>query len=173
MAYAGGVVAAAAAKRRRMLEEMEEEMAQYTQDDLARDWEFKIVRSGSAAFRKPEVLKHLLEEEARAGWVMLEKFDDSRIRFKRRRRAGARDALLSPDIDPYRTRYGAPSARYAVLAGVSLTLVLLGVATFIGATEGIRMPTWPTVSLLIGILLVAFGILMVFLRRARHEKDRS
>jgi len=110
MAYAGGVVAAAAAKRRRMLEEMEEDMAQYTEGDLATDWEFKIVRSGSAAFRKPEVLKKLLEEEARTRWVMLEKFDDSRIRFKRRRRDGARDALLSPDVDPYRTRYGAPSA---------------------------------------------------------------
>jgi len=97
---------------------------------------------------------------------MLEKFDDSRIRFKRRRRAGARDALLSPDVDPYRTRYGAPSARYVVLAGVSLALVLLGVAAFL-ATEGIRVPTWPTISLLIGILLVAFGVLAVFLRRAR------
>jgi len=169
MAYIGGAAAAAtaaAAKRRRMLEAMEEDMAQYTQDDLATDWEFKIVRSGSAAFRKPEVLNKLLEEEARAGWVMLEKFDDSRIRFKRRRRAGARDALLSPDVDPYRTRYGAPSARYVVLAGVSLTLVLLGVAAFL-ATEGIRVPTWPTISLLIGILLVAFGVLAMFLRRAR------
>jgi len=166
MAYAGGVVAAAAAKRRRMLEEMEEDMAQYTQGDLATDWEFKIVRSGSAAFRKPEVLKKLLEEEARARWVMLEKFDDSRIRFKRRRRAGARDALRSPDVDPYRTRYGAPSAQYAVLAGVSLTLLLLGLAAFLAA-EGIGMPMWPTISLLIGILLVAFGVLMVFLQRAR------
>jgi len=46
MAYIGGAAAAAtaaAAKRRQMLEAMEEDMAQYTQDDLARDWEFKIV----------------------------------------------------------------------------------------------------------------------------------
>lgn len=44
----------------------EEDMA-YTQEDLSNDWEFKIVRSESGAFRKPEVLKKLLEEEARAG----------------------------------------------------------------------------------------------------------
>ena len=51
MAYAGGVAAAAAAKRRRMrLAEEEEDMARYTQDDLGDDWEFKIVRSDSAAF---------------------------------------------------------------------------------------------------------------------------
>ena len=64
MAY--GAVAAAAARRRQMMLAEEEDMA-YTQEDLSNDWEFKIVRSESGAFRKPEVLKKLLEEEARAG----------------------------------------------------------------------------------------------------------
>ncbi|MBL7183950.1 MAG: hypothetical protein ISS50_05830 [Anaerolineae bacterium] len=66
--YAGAGAAAAAAKRRRMmLAEEEEDMARYTQDDLNNDWEFKIVRSESGAFRKSEILKKLLEEEAQAG----------------------------------------------------------------------------------------------------------
>jgi len=78
------------------------------------------------------VLSRLLEEEARAGWVMLEKFDDSRIRFKRSRSARARDGLLPDGVDPYRTRYGALASRQALIAGIVLGLVslLLGVAAF-------------------------------------------
>ena len=88
MAYIGGVVAATTAaaeeeKRRQMLYAEEEDMARYTPDALQGDWEFKIARSDSVAFHKPEVLERLVEEEAQAGWVMLEKFDDNRIRFKR------------------------------------------------------------------------------------------
>jgi hypothetical protein len=123
MAYSGGIVAAAAERQRMMLAE-EADMVGYTQDDLNNDWEFKIVRSDTAAFRKPEVLKKLLEEEARTGWVMLEKFDDSRIRFKRPRSARTRDALLSPDVDPYRTQYGTSATRYALVV-VALMLVAL------------------------------------------------
>ena len=135
MAYSGGAAAAAAAAARRrqtMLAEEEEDMAPYTQDDLSNDWEFKIVRSESGAFRKPEVLKTLLEAEARSGWVMLEKFDDSRIRFKRPRSARTRDALLPPDVNPYRTQYGISSTRIALLAVslMMLTLLALGALGF-------------------------------------------
>ena len=103
-------------------------MADYTQND----WEFKIVRSDSGAFRKPEVLERLIEEEAQAGWVMLEKFDDNRVRFKRPRSARSRDDLLPDGVDPYRTRYGSPSAQYATIATmVGLFLFLaLGVLAF-------------------------------------------
>jgi hypothetical protein len=132
MAYVATTGAAAAAeKRRRLLFAEEEDMTGYTEDDLREEWEFKIVRSGTAAFRKPEVLKKLLEEEARAGWVMLEKFDDSRIRFKRPRSARAKDALLPADVDPYRTQYGALSNQYAVVVGlVMVGLLLLFAAGF-------------------------------------------
>jgi len=122
MAYSSGAVvaAAAAAKRRQMLLAEEEDMTQYTQDDLENDWEFKIIRSGTAAFRNPQVLNKLLEEEAQAGWIMLEKLDDSRIRFKRPRSARAKDLYLPDGVDPYRTQYGFPPARYALLIGVFL-----------------------------------------------------
>jgi hypothetical protein len=130
MAYsAGGAAAAsaaAAAKRRRqmLLAEEEESMTPYTQDDLNNDWEFKIVRSAAGAFRKPEVLNTLIEEEAQAGWVMLEKFDDYRVRFKRPCSARAKDAYLPAGADPYRTHYGVSITRPAVIS-VILGIVLL------------------------------------------------
>jgi hypothetical protein len=116
---------AAAEQQRMMLAEEEEDMTGYTKDDLSNNWEFKIVRSDTAAFRKPEVLRKVIEEEARAGWVMLEKFDDSRIRFKRPRSARTRDVLLPPGTDPYRTQYGASAARYALLVVSLMMLALL------------------------------------------------
>lgn len=126
--------AAAAEKRRQMrrLAEEEEDMTRYTQDDLGNDWEFKIVRSDTASFRKPEALKKLLEEEAQTGWVMLEKFDDGRVRFKRSRSARSRDALLPPGTDPYRTQYGISSARIGltVVALMMLALLALGALGF-------------------------------------------
>ncbi|MCR4405859.1 MAG: hypothetical protein NUW24_02900 [Anaerolineae bacterium] len=141
MAYgAGGAAAAAAAAeehRRMMLAEEEENMTHYTPDDLNNDWEFKIVRSGTGAFRKAEVLNKLIEEEARAGWIMLEKFDDYRIRFKRPRSARAKDAYLPAGVDPYRTRYGASVAPVVlVVLGIVLVLSLaLGLLFFVLASR--------------------------------------
>ena len=107
-------------------------MTEYTQDGSQGNWEFKIVRSGSAAFRNPEALKKLVEEEARAGWVMLEKFDDNRVRFKRPRSARARDAFLPNDVDPYRTQYGVYNTQRAVVLGLvmGVLFLLLGAAVF-------------------------------------------
>jgi hypothetical protein len=163
----GGAAAAAAARRRRMMLAEEEDMARYTQEDLSDDWEFKIVRSESGAFRKPEVLRKLIEEEARAGWVMLEKFDDRRVRFKRPRSARTRDALLAPGVDPYRTRYGAPSAQYVVLATMVIGLVAagLGLLAFLLA-DGSDVPIWTSVALMPFVLIV-LGILLVVKLRLR------
>ena len=135
MAWIGGVTAAtsaaAAEKRRRMMRAEEEDMAQYTQDDLRDDWEFKIVRSETGAFRRPQVLERLIEEEAQAGWVMVEKFDDTRVRFKRPRSARASDAYLPEGVDPYRTRYGTSLAQPAVILGLVLMLGLAAAGLFV------------------------------------------
>ena len=169
MAYAGSAAAAAAARRRRMmLAEEEEGMAKYTQDDLVDDWEFKIVRSESAAFRKPEVLRKLIEEEARAGWVMLEKFDDRRVRFKRQRSARTRDALLPPGVDAYRTRYGSPSAQYAILATLLLGLVAAGLGALVFfMADGIRAPVGWTVVGMVPATLILLGIMLIVKLRLR------
>ena len=81
----------------------EEQMTGYHTDDLE-GWEFKIVRAFMRKFRNPETIRKLCEEEAQAGWEMLEKFDDERIRFKRRIEKRSNDQYLK--IDPYRTQCG-------------------------------------------------------------------
>ena len=68
-------------------------MTQYGGEDLD-GWEFKIVRSATSKFKSPDYVRRLCEEEARAGWEMVEKFDDHRIRFKRRVERRAEDAHL-------------------------------------------------------------------------------
>ncbi len=114
-----------AAHHQQMMAE-EERMATYTSEELEEDWEFKIVRANSAAFRKPEALQTLLQEEAVAGWTMVEKFDDSRIRFKRPRNSREQDAYLPEGVDPYRTQYGASAFLYGVLViGVLLLIVFV------------------------------------------------
>ncbi len=145
-------------------------MAQYTRDDLQKDYEFKIVRSGSAAFRKLETLKELVEEESRAGWVMLEKFDDSRVRFKRPRSARSRDAFLPEGVDPYRTQYGAHAARQTRLVAVMLGLMiaLAGMFSFLFAT-GDDPAIWSVVSTRIPIILITvLGLTVFFVVRRRR-----
>src|SRR5208283_3353472 len=116
---AGAAAASAAAEAERQRQE-EEEMTKYSDADLQGDWEFKIVRSNLAGFRKPEVLQQVCAEEARAGWTLVEKFDNQRLRFKRPVSARAGDAGLG--FDPYRTQYGMSQG---ALAGVILACVLL------------------------------------------------
>ena len=69
-------------------------------------WEFKIVRANRNLFRDPAVLQQLCAEEAEAGWILLEKLDDRRIRFKRQ--MALRDIVKSEVLkyDPYRCHYG-------------------------------------------------------------------
>src|SRR5678816_1729729 len=66
----GGAIAAAARRKREQREE--EEMTDYTRDDLEKGYEFKIVRSATGAFKKPQTLRLVVEQEARAGWTLLE-----------------------------------------------------------------------------------------------------
>jgi hypothetical protein len=112
---AGGAAAAAAAAaemaRRRRQEE--EEMTPYTPQDLNEGWEFKILRSATKVFKRPEFLRQTLEEEAKAGWQLVEKFDDDRIRLKRPPSARANDASL--DFDPYRTYVGMTQAKLGLI----------------------------------------------------------
>lgn len=123
-AGAAGASAAAAAEHQRQLREEEEELTPYSQTDLAQDWEFKIVRATMGSFRKPEFLQRVLDDEARAGWVLVEKFDNCRIRLKRSAQARERDGKL--DFDPYRTDAG-PSHTLIALAigGLILAFALI------------------------------------------------
>lgn len=116
-----GAAAAAAAEAARRNEE--EEMTKYSDGDLQGEWEFKILRSNFTGFRKPDMLRQACAEEAIAGWILLEKFDDQRLRFKRPISARANDSAL--EIDPYRTVYGAGGG---AVVGVILLITVLAIA---------------------------------------------
>jgi hypothetical protein len=125
-----GAAAAAAAEAARRMREEEEEMTPYSKSDLDADYEFKIIRSTTGVFKHPEKMRAILEEEARAGWVLVEKFDNSRIRLKRPANARAGDADL--DFDPYRTSIGLSEGRLVgiilgVIFGTIALIILLGI----------------------------------------------
>jgi hypothetical protein len=126
-----GASAAAAAAQRNA--EEEERMTTYGPDDLQNDWEFKIVRANQDSFRNQARLAKLVDEEKQAGWVLLEKFDDSRIRFKRQRAMQSHDQQLrSQGIEPYRTQYGTFLNRNAVMMiAVTIFFLLLAFALWI------------------------------------------
>lgn len=95
-------------------------MTPYQSQNLSGDWEFKILRSISGVFGKPGKLREALDQEARAGWVLVEKFDNTRIRLKRPVSARSGDAALG--FDPYRTNVGLSEGRFVVL----LLLIIFG-----------------------------------------------
>jgi hypothetical protein len=120
---AGIASAAAAAEQRRQMQE-EEEMTGYRADELAQDYEFKILRSATGTFRRSERLQQVLEEEARCGWTLVEKFDDSRLRLKRPASARERDGKLG--LDPYRTYVGPSQNAIALAIAAAAVAVMLG-----------------------------------------------
>ncbi len=94
--------AQAEADRIRAAEEAEEEgMTPYSAKELAEGWEFKIIRSPRKLFGRQEYRERVLAEERRAGWVLVEVFDDGRIRLRRPRPSGEPDRYEG--YDPYRT----------------------------------------------------------------------
>lgn len=96
-------------------------------------WEYKIVRASLDLFRDPKILKQLRDEEAEAGWILLEKLDDRRIRFKR---PIAMENLLDIDylkIDPYRSHYGPTSSRLSWIAAI-VALTALALPAYLGYT---------------------------------------
>jgi hypothetical protein len=137
MSNAAMFAASAAAAARRQMEEQEEEMTTYSREDLEGGWEFKIVRANMGAFGKPAELKKLIEQEARAGWVMVEKFDNYRIRFRRPTSARQSDPQLPADIDPYRTYYGMSPTVYVILAVVIAMVVMCGIAAIVLVVLGV------------------------------------
>jgi hypothetical protein len=108
-------------------------MTPYSAKSLDEGWEFKILRSNFAAFRRPEKLQAVLEEEKRGGWTLVEKFDNQRIRLKRRAGAKIAPADFADGYDPYRTTVGASQGAlvlvvFGAFVCVAFTLLLFGVA---------------------------------------------
>jgi hypothetical protein len=127
----GAHIAFHAARRRREQQETEEiDMTPYTRDELQAGWEFKVMRSATGAFKDPDALEEMLAQESLAGWDLLEKFDDQRVRLKRPSSARRKDALLAAGYDPYRTQHGysAEGLALRIVAALTLLGVLAGLA---------------------------------------------
>jgi hypothetical protein len=112
------------AERERRKEE--EQMTAYNNEEIDHAWEFKILRSATNQFKKAHTLRQVIEEEKIAGWELLEKFDDGRLRFKRPVGARRKDNMLPRGVDPYRTQFGMGEGKLAagILAAV---LGLIGI----------------------------------------------
>jgi SH3-like domain-containing protein len=123
MSSATVAAASAAAQQQLLLQHKEEEeLTKYSDAELQGDWEFKILRSPLTSFKDPETFRQVCDEEGRAGWILLEKFDDSRLRFKRPISARARDAGV--DFDPYRTQYKTGAGKVAAIIAASILLAI-------------------------------------------------
>ena len=114
----------AAVERRRKQQEEEERMTRYNPEEIGGEWEFKIVRSVTEQFKKPEVFRQMVEEEGLAGWQLLEKLDNGRVRFKRPVSARKRDAMLPTGMDPYRTQWGVSEGALGLSIAVAVMLAV-------------------------------------------------
>lgn len=88
-------------------------------------WEFKILRASRDLFKDAKVLQKACDEESLAGWILLEKLDDRRLRFKR---PIALREVIKPEnmpVDPYRSHYGSSRNAGTWLVAFASLLVLL------------------------------------------------
>jgi hypothetical protein len=117
----------------RRREEVEEEnLTRYesnTSSDQPKGWEFKILRTSSGGFRSRKILHKVCAEESQAGWILLEKLDNHRLRFRRPVTARDRDNLCK--LDPYRTHYGM-SEIVETWTTIIVLLTVMSVAAIIG-----------------------------------------
>jgi len=157
MSYGGAAAAIAAEKARLRAEEEEEKLTTYNADDMDK-WEFKIVRSPFGAFRSAEKIKQVCEEEAKAGWEMLEKFDNNRIRFKRRIEKRSADSYLT--TDPYRTNVSSSSSLMGVII-VGILFLLFGVAALLFFINGGYIAVTDPLPLIIAIGLILLIVTLI------------
>ncbi len=101
----------------------------YDTKDQQKGWEFKIVRASGNGFRGSRALRHVCEQEAKLGWILLEKLDDQRLRFRRPLSARDKDHLSKQD--PYRTHYGL-SAELESAISIVLLIAILAVPAYFG-----------------------------------------
>ena len=119
-------------KRREEVEE--ENLTRYetnASSDQHKGWEFKILRTNSGGFRRRKVLNKVCAEEAQAGWILLEKLDDHRLRF--RRLISNRDRDQECKIDPYRSHYGI-SEMVETWTTIIVLMIIMSGAAILGFT---------------------------------------
>jgi hypothetical protein len=161
------IVAIAASQAAKKRNDEEEKMAGYNKEDLD-GWEFKIVRSAMGKFNKYQKVQDVCQEEALAGWELVEKFDDSRLRFKRRVDHRSRDSQLKSD--PYRTDIGLGSSRNLIM--ISLGLLIAGILAFVLILQsGSPSAGGSESSIYILTAIITIGVLAIFLAIKRKPKS--
>ncbi len=83
--------------------------------------EYKVVQSTTPLFAKIQNIEEVMAEESKAGWRLVEKLDNYKMRLQRDISHRANDKSLS--FDPYRTQVGVNNA---LIYGIT-TVVTLGV----------------------------------------------
>jgi hypothetical protein len=121
-------------KLRKQREE-EEFVPPYMGDPSAEGYEFKILRSNLGRFGSIQVLRAALDEESRAGWELVEKLDNYRLRLRRHNEARERDA--DQGFDAYRTYYGMGNFGHTLLLVV---VACQGLAAAIAYFNWSRLP---------------------------------
>jgi hypothetical protein len=126
----GAHIAIAARRRRQRQHQAQEEetMNHLNTRGLDDQWEFKIIRATTGIFKNRANLAAILEEEALAGWELVELFDNHRIRLKRPTSQRRKDIQLPAGMDPYRTQVGITEGVLAVGITAAVLAVGLGVA---------------------------------------------
>ncbi|MEW5923066.1 MAG: hypothetical protein AB1746_03680 [Candidatus Zixiibacteriota bacterium] len=166
---ASSAAAIAAAKAAERMREEEEKMTSYNKDDL-NGWEFKIMRSNLGSFSKYEKVKKVCDEEAKAGWELVEKFDQYRLRFKRRVEMRAKDQYL--DFDPYRTGLGGGGGVVALIVGLCL-LALGALIMLVVYLKGQHIQVEPAgiamIVVSVGILVLLLGLIFVRFRSGKRR----
>ncbi|CDM93406.1 MAG: hypothetical protein P5702_05605 [Limnospira sp. PMC 1291.21] len=111
------------------------------------DWEYKIVRAQRDLFRNPKTFEKLCQEEAIAGWVMVEKLDDRRIRFRRPSNYQPSQSDQVALIDPYRSSYGSSFNLMGLLTGFAFLIAIILPAylgyILVSTTLNTRLPELP------------------------------
>lgn len=84
--------------------------------------EYKIVQSTTPHFANTQNLARVLSEEAQAGWSLIEKLDNYKIRLQRD--ISHRQSDGNRSLDPYRVQVG-PSILVTYGAAAVLTLAVV------------------------------------------------
>ena len=109
------------------------EQPMYLSEPKITEWEYKIVRAYSDLFKNPTSFIQLCEEESQAGWILLEKLDDRRVRFKRSVEMRDQIDVDKLSFDPYRCHYGS-SNRVINLFGAIAAVTAMVLPAYLGYT---------------------------------------
>jgi hypothetical protein len=93
--------------------------------------EYKVVQSTTPYFTKSQNIALVMAEEEKAGWRLLEKCDNYKLRLQRDISHRANDKNLS--IDPYRTQVGVNNALVYGITTVLTLAVVYAIFNLVGA----------------------------------------